>query len=93
MFCSLLQLTFTFGSLGLRNFDTLPRTGPKAHDNSERLLLREGVISEIPSSLCANASEGKNVMLVVGDGMVSDVIHYSFWSAALPFFLQLPTLS
>mmetsp|Transcript_25312 Transcript_25312/g.31922 ORF Transcript_25312/g.31922 Transcript_25312/m.31922 type:complete len:683 (+) Transcript_25312:98-2146(+) len=48
--------------------------GPKAHDNSERLLLREGVISEIPSSLCANASEGKNVMLVVGDGMGWEMI-------------------
>ena len=72
------------------SFDILSQIGPKAHDNSERLLLREGVISEIPSSLCSNASEGKNVMLVVGDGMVSDVL---LWSDDLPLFLQLPTPS
>lgn len=36
-------------------------------DNSERLLLREGVIDEIPRSLCGR--EGKNVILVIGDGM------------------------
>ena len=46
-------------------------TGPFPLDNSERLLHREGVIDEIPSSLCTNAANGKNVMLVVGDGMVS----------------------
>ena len=46
-------------------------TEPVAHDNSERLLLREGLIDEIPSSLCKNSAEGKNVMLVIGDGMVS----------------------
>ncbi len=40
-------------------------------DNSERLLLREGVIPEIPKSLCTNADKGKNVILVIGDGMVS----------------------
>lgn len=45
-------------------------TGPKPNDNSERLLHREGVIDEIPPSLCTNAADGKNVMLVVGDGMV-----------------------
>lgn len=48
--------------------------GPKAHDNSERLLKREGVIDEIPASLCTNAAEGKNVMLVVGDGMGWEMI-------------------
>lgn len=37
-------------------------------DNSERLLLREGVISQIPSSLCGRNGT-KNVILVVGDGM------------------------
>lgn len=45
--------------------------GPFPLDNSERLLHREGVIDEIPASLCTNAANGKNVMLVVGDGMVS----------------------
>ncbi len=45
--------------------------GPFPLDNSERLLLREGVISEIPASLCTNSANGKNVILVVGDGMVS----------------------
>jgi hypothetical protein len=32
------------------------------------LLLREGVIDQIPKSLCGNKG-GKNVILVVGDGM------------------------
>lgn len=32
------------------------------------MLLREGVIDEIPSSLCGNP-KNKNVILVVGDGM------------------------
>jgi hypothetical protein len=45
--------------------------GPLPLDNSERLLLREGVISELPPDLCTNAAGGKNVMLVIGDGMVS----------------------
>jgi len=37
-------------------------------DNSERLLLREGLIEEIPGTRCGhNAS--KNVILVIGDGM------------------------
>jgi hypothetical protein len=40
----------------------------RGRDNAERLLLREGVISEIPSSRCGRA-EAKNVFLVVGDGM------------------------
>lgn len=38
-------------------------------ENSERLLLREGAITRIPSSLCGNAAGSKNVILVVGDGM------------------------
>ncbi len=45
-------------------------------DNSERLLLREGIIDEIPSSLCDNSASGKNVMLVVGDGMVSSLAFF-----------------
>ena len=36
-------------------------------DSSERLLLREGIIDEIPGSLC-DSTQGKNVILVVGDG-------------------------
>jgi hypothetical protein len=45
--------------------------GPFPADNSERLLHREGVIEDIPADLCSNSANGKNVMLVVGDGMVS----------------------
>ena len=37
-------------------------------ENSQRLLLREGVIDAIPPQLCGR-KEGKNVILVVGDGM------------------------
>jgi hypothetical protein len=47
----------------------------QGRDNSQRLLLREGVISEIPSTQCPKDREGamnKNVILVVGDGMVSE---------------------
>jgi hypothetical protein len=40
----------------------------RGSDSSERLLLREGLISKIPKSLCGNKN-GKNVILVVGDGM------------------------
>ena len=47
--------------------------GPYPLDNSERLLHREGVIDEIPKSLCGNEG-GKNVMLVVGDGMGWEMI-------------------
>lgn len=36
-------------------------------------MLREGVIDEIPPSLCGNPS-GKNVILVVGDGMGWEMI-------------------
>ena len=39
-------------------------------DSAQRLLLREGVIDEIPPDLCGNAKNAsKNVILVVGDGM------------------------
>ena len=37
-------------------------------DSSQRLLLREGLIDSIPSTLCGN-NQGKNVILVIGDGM------------------------
>lgn len=37
-------------------------------DNSERMLLREGVIGAIPPTLCGHNSS-KNVILVIGDGM------------------------
>jgi hypothetical protein len=55
----------------------LLRVGPLPLDNSERLLLREGVVSELPADLFTNASSGKNVMLVIGDGMVSRLRCYS----------------
>lgn len=38
-------------------------------ETSERLLLREGVISAIPRSLCDRNTTHKNVILVIGDGM------------------------
>lgn len=41
-------------------------------DNAERLLLREGIIDEIPATLCNKG--GKNVILVVGDGMGWEMI-------------------
>lgn len=41
-------------------------------DNAERLLLREGVIDAIPKSRCNNG--GKNVILVIGDGMGWEMI-------------------
>ncbi|CAB9531076.1 Alkaline phosphatase H [Seminavis robusta] len=40
----------------------------QGRDSSERLLLREGVIDELPTSRCGNAGR-KNVILVIGDGM------------------------
>jgi hypothetical protein len=46
-------------------FSAFPNGGS---DSSERMLLREGVIDKIPKSLCGNKG-GKNVILVVGDGM------------------------
>jgi hypothetical protein len=51
-------------------FSAFPNGGA---DNSERLLLREGVIDKIPRSLCGNKG-GKNVILVVGDGMGWEMI-------------------
>ena len=53
------------GTCDPSGFSKFPYLG---RENSERLLLREGVISRIPRSLCGN-SGAKNVILVVGDGM------------------------
>ena len=44
----------------------------KGMDSSQRLLLRNGIIDEIPGLMCPKDREGatsKNVILVVGDGM------------------------
>jgi hypothetical protein len=46
----------------------IPKFPVRGKDSSERLLLREGIIDKIPQSLCGN-NMGKNVILVVGDGM------------------------
>lgn len=43
-------------------------------DNSERFLLREGIIDSIPKSLCDTERPQKNVILVVGDGMGWEMI-------------------
>mmetsp|Transcript_8174 Transcript_8174/g.12124 ORF Transcript_8174/g.12124 Transcript_8174/m.12124 type:complete len:191 (-) Transcript_8174:148-720(-) len=54
------------------------KNAPLWRDNSERLLLREGIIEEIPPSLCTDTEngveKGKNVILVVGDGMGWEMI-------------------
>jgi len=47
--------------------------GPYPLDNSERFLYREGIIDEMPSSLCGREG-GKNVILVIGDGMGWEMI-------------------
>lgn len=61
--------------LQLVTAEQCPAEGPfLGQDNSERLLLREGVIDEIPSDLCANPEGSKNVILVVGDGMGWEMI-------------------
>jgi hypothetical protein len=46
----------------------------KGLDNSQRMLLREGIISEIPGTQCPKDRDatGKNVILVIGDGMVRE---------------------
>lgn len=58
------------------NADGTPLLPDFGADTSQRLLLREGVIDEIPSNLC-DAREGKtqkNVILVIGDGMGWEMI-------------------
>jgi hypothetical protein len=51
-----------------KNADGFSKFPYGGRDSSERLLLREGVINEIPTSLCGNDG-AKNVILVIGDGM------------------------
>ncbi len=64
--------------------NTLP-THIAGIDNSFRLLKREGVIDSIPNSLCPQNREsdeegaepvnyGKNVILIIGDGMGWEMI-------------------
>jgi alkaline phosphatase len=50
------------------NKDGFSRFPYLGRENSERLLLKEGVISSLPKSLCGH-NTSKNVILVVGDGM------------------------
>lgn len=60
------------GSASTCNEDGFSRFLFKGMDNSQRLLLRNGVIDEIPPLLCPKDREetsSKNVILVVGDGM------------------------
>lgn len=40
----------------------------RGRDSPERLLLREGILTEMPASRCDNANR-KNVILAIGDGM------------------------
>jgi hypothetical protein len=49
------------------NNDGTTKFASYGEENSQQLLLREGVIDAIPPSLCGR--KGKNVILVVGDGM------------------------
>lgn len=71
-----------------KGFSRFPNLGL---DNSQRLLFREGVISEIPPKLCPQDREmnniTKNVILVIGDGMVR--CQQTKESLALPNFIQL----
>eukprot|EP00956_Cyclotella_meneghiniana_P019253 scaffold32871_cov31-Cyclotella_meneghiniana.AAC.2 len=69
-------------SCGMGGMNTCP-TPVAGMDNSMRLLKREGIISEIPTSLCEKnrpvpdgetPKQGKNVILVVGDGMGWEMI-------------------
>lgn len=58
------------------NADGTPMMPFLGADSSQRLLLREGVIDEIPANLC-DEREGKtkkNVILVIGDGMGWEMI-------------------
>lgn len=48
-----------------------PSVMPSLPQNSEQLLMEEGVISEIPATKCG---AGKNVILVMGDGMGWEMI-------------------
>ena len=41
----------------------------RGRDSPERLLVREGVLSEMPTSRCGNTNRKKNVILAIGDGM------------------------
>jgi hypothetical protein len=52
-------------SCNSQGFSAFPNLG---HENSERLLLREGAITRIPASLCGNPG-AKDVILIIGDGM------------------------
>jgi hypothetical protein len=49
----------------------------KGMDSSQRLLLREGLISKIPTKQCPKdrGASGKNVILVIGDGMVRTTVY------------------
>ena len=51
--------------------DGTPNMPYLGEDTAERMLLREGIIDEIPPKLCDadRANKTKNVILVVGDGM------------------------
>ena len=50
------------------NVAGMPRFPFKGKNNAERMLLKAGNISQIPTSRCGNQG-AKNVFLVVGDGM------------------------
>lgn len=58
----------TSSSFTTCNADGTSKFASYGEENSQRLLLREGVIDAIPSSLCGS-KDGKNVILIVGDGM------------------------
>lgn len=77
-----------FKNCDKKGFSRFPNLG---QDNSQRLLYREGVISEIPPKLCPQDREmnniTKNVILVIGDGMVGCLTKN--WTLALPNLIQL----
>lgn len=75
------------GSSGTRPAARCDPTGMSRYpflgnDNSQRLLVREGVITKIPGSLCGNEN-GKNVILVIGDGMGWEVRSFAHFRGVL----------
>jgi hypothetical protein len=69
--------------------DGTPFLPDYGEDSAPRLLLREGVIDEIPTDICdmQRNMTMKNVILVVGDGMgwemVSFVVHLTDLAACI----------
>jgi hypothetical protein len=66
------------------------KTPSSGFDNSERLLVREGVISALPKSLCDPTRPGqKNVILVVvSEILCATLIHFSHITSNPPLLCE-----